>query len=324
MGYPGSERELMRLTVVFLPYGPLVPRLPPPSAIAAVARVKQHIEVVSKLPGPLEMLEQQPRPTARPAQGRSSYEDRQHRRLLLALFILVVALGVVVMKDRQFWFGSVPAAVEMDGTGYAASQTATSIPPAAKHAKSIPTVKKQIPAAKSAVNPIDAPQPADAPTTMTRTVLPPLDVEVVAGDTHHKIHPGSNTTKVELNRPAHLAANSAPATNAAELEPMSADIQQPSYPLLAQHMNVQGSVILQAIIGADGVVQDLHVLSGPAILASAAQEAVREWRFKPVLQNGSAVETKAKITVNFNIKVADSSGTTLAEAHAEDIRILSR
>jgi TonB family protein len=267
------------------------------------------------------MLELQPRPNARPAQGRSSYEDRQHRRLLLALFILVVALGVVIMKDRQFWFGSVEATVEMDGTEYgAASKTAQSTPPALNHSKSVPAAKKQIPAAKPAVEP----QPADAPATVTRTVLPPLDVEVVAGDMHRKIRPGSNSTKVELTRPAQLAANPAPATNAAELERMSADIPQPSYPLLAQHMNVQGSVILQAIIGADGVVQDLHVLSGPAILASAAQEAVREWRFKPVLQNGSAVETKARITVNFNIKVADSSGTTLAEAHTEGIRILSR
>jgi TonB family protein len=271
------------------------------------------------------MLELQPKPTARPAQGRSPYEDRQHRRLLLALFILVVALGVVVMKDRQFWFGSEPTTVEMDGTEYGAasrtaSKTATANPAAVNHTKSAPAPKKQLPAAKS----VAEPQPADAPATVTRTVLPPLDVEVVAGDNHRKIHPGSNTTKVELTRPAQAAATFAPATNAAELDRMSADIPQPSYPLLAQHMNVQGSVILQAIIGADGVVQDLHVLSGPAILASAAQEAVREWRFKPVLQNGSAVETKAKITVNFNIKVADSSGTTLAEAHTEGIRILSR
>jgi len=267
------------------------------------------------------MLELQPKPTAR-----SSYEDRQHRRLLLALFILVVALGVVVMKDRQFWFGSVPASVELDGTEYGAasktaSKTANAIPSAANHAKSVSTSKKQLATAKSAAEP----QPADAPAVVTnRTVLPPLDVEVVAGDKHRTIRPGSNATKVELTHPAQSASNFAPASNAAELERMSADIPQPSYPLLAQHMNVQGSVILQAIIGADGVVQDLHVLSGPAILASAAQEAVREWRFKPVLQNGSAVETKARITVNFNIKVADSSGTTLAEAHTEGIRILSR
>jgi periplasmic protein TonB len=90
-------------------------------------------------------------------------------------------------------------------------------------------------------------------------------------------------------------------------------------------MNVQGSVVLQAVISAEGVVQDLRVLSGPAILSSAAQQAVREWRFKPVVQNGQAVETKAKITVNFSIKVADNSAsTTLAESRASDILVVSR
>jgi protein TonB len=76
---------------------------------------------------------------------------------------------------------------------------------------------------------------------------------------------------------------------------------QPSYPMLARQMKVQGAVILQALISADGTIQDLKVLSGPAILASAAQEAVRQWRFKPYLQNGVPVETEAKITVNFTI-----------------------
>jgi periplasmic protein TonB len=65
-------------------------------------------------------------------------------------------------------------------------------------------------------------------------------------------------------------------------------------------------VVLQALIGADGVIEDLRVMSGPAILVSAAQQAVREWRFKPYLQNGQPVETKAKITVNFTIKVSDN------------------
>jgi TonB family protein len=79
-----------------------------------------------------------------------------------------------------------------------------------------------------------------------------------------------------------------------------------SYPLLGRQMKVQGSVLLQAFIGADGVIRDLRVLSGPAILATAAQEAARRWQFKPYLQNGQAVETQAKITVNFTIKVLDN------------------
>jgi protein TonB len=100
--------------------------------------------------------------------------------------------------------------------------------------------------------------------------------------------------------------------NAAQRERLAEAIP-PSYPPLAQHMNVQGSVVLQALIGADGTIQNLSVTSGPAILATAAQQAVREWRFKPVYQNGQAVETRATITVNFTIKVADSApNTTLA------------
>ena len=76
---------------------------------------------------------------------------------------------------------------------------------------------------------------------------------------------------------------------------------QPGYPMLARQMRVQGSVILQALIGRDGLIQDLRVLSGPPILATAAQEAVRQWRFKPHYLGSEAVETQAKITVNFTI-----------------------
>ena len=170
------------------------------------------------------------------------------------------------------------------------------------------------------------PEPTDAPAVATtRTVLPPLDVEVVAGDKHSKIHPGSNATKVELTHPESTAsATLAPAKNAAEREAISTQTPKASYPLLAQHMHVQGSVVLQAVVGADGIIQNLHVVSGPAILASAAQQAVREWHFKPVLENGQRVETKAMITVNFNIKIADNSGETIAETRTEDIQILSR
>ena len=87
-----------------------------------------------------------------------------------------------------------------------------------------------------------------------------------------------------------------------------------TYPVLAQHMNVQGSVVLEAVIGTDGMIENVRVLSGPAILSTAAQQAVREWRFKPIYQHGQAVESKARITVNFTIKVGDSlPSSTLAQ-----------
>jgi TonB family protein len=272
------------------------------------------------------MAELKSRPMVGRPEGRSGAQDPQPRRLLLALILLVVALAGVVVKDRQFWFGSDQSTLEWDGpASAAATQTAARpVPAAAKPAQPIPvhSVKKQTPAAATS----PAPEPSDAPVVATtRTVLPPLDVEVVAGDKHSRIHPGSNTTKVELTHPESTASASlAPATNAVEREAISTQTPQASYPLLAQHMHVQGSVVLQAVVGADGIIQNLHVVSGPAILASAAQQAVREWHFKPVVENGQRVETKAVITVNFNIKIADNSGETIAETRTEDIQILSR
>ena len=76
---------------------------------------------------------------------------------------------------------------------------------------------------------------------------------------------------------------------------------EPNYPLLAKQMKVQGAVVLEALIGRDGNIQDLHILSGPPILSAAAREAVKQWRFKPYFESGQAVETEARITVNFTI-----------------------
>ncbi len=75
----------------------------------------------------------------------------------------------------------------------------------------------------------------------------------------------------------------------------------PNYPLLARQMKVQGAVSLQALISREGAIQELQILSGPSMLASAAREAGRQWHFKPYLQNGQPVETQARITVNFTI-----------------------
>jgi len=239
----------------------------------------------------------------------------------------MVALAAVLVKDRQFWFGTEPTIIDANIVEpAAASQTsaksATAIAPSS-HAR---VAKKQVAAATISAQSTAADEPVVA---TNRSVLPPLDVEVVAGDKHRHLHPGSNAAKLEITKSGipvvtQSAANRAATTNAAERERI-ADASPAAYPPLAQHMNVQGSVVLQALIGVDGVIQNLRVMSGPAILASAAQQAVREWRFKPILQNGQAVESKATITVNFTIKVADNaSNATLAESRPERILHLTR
>jgi protein TonB len=256
------------------------------------------------------------------------FERKQPRRLLLALALLLTALAAVVIRDRQFWFGSDDSTIDADTTTTEVTQkTVAKAAPATEPAKAAAphTSKKSVAAPAPAATAESA--PAESGVVATRTVLPPLDVEVVAGDKHSTMRPGSNATKLEITNSGSLlksAPAAAPATNAAERESIAA-AATPNYPLLAQHMNVQGSVVLQALIGADGAVQNLRVLNGPPILVSAAQQAVREWRFKPIVQNGQAVESKATITVNFNIKVADSSQkTTLAESRAAESLIITR
>jgi TonB family protein len=79
----------------------------------------------------------------------------------------------------------------------------------------------------------------------------------------------------------------------------------PVYPEIAKAAHVQGAVILHAIISKTGTVERLDVISGPGMLVSSAQDAVRQWKYKPYLLNGEPVEVETSITVNYTM--ADST-----------------
>ena len=76
---------------------------------------------------------------------------------------------------------------------------------------------------------------------------------------------------------------------------------KPQYPELAMKARIQGTVVLQAVIGKDGTVQDLRLVSGHPMLAPAAIEAVRQWRYRPYLLNSEPVEVDTQINVNFTL-----------------------
>jgi protein TonB len=73
----------------------------------------------------------------------------------------------------------------------------------------------------------------------------------------------------------------------------------PQYPEQALRMGVDGPVVLQASIGKDGTVRELKLVSGYLVLAHAAVDAVKQWRYKPYRTNGENVEIETLITVNF-------------------------
>lgn len=74
---------------------------------------------------------------------------------------------------------------------------------------------------------------------------------------------------------------------------------QPDYPRIAKIIGLSGTVLVRATIGTDGEVHEIEVLSGNPILAEAALSAVRQWRYRPTLLDGEAVEVETEITVNF-------------------------
>lgn len=75
----------------------------------------------------------------------------------------------------------------------------------------------------------------------------------------------------------------------------------PVYPPLAKQARISGVVHLSAIIGADGAVKSVQVISGHPLLVSAAMEAVKTWTYQPTLMNGMAVPVQTQIDVNFTL-----------------------
>jgi len=242
------------------------------------------------------------------------------------------------VKDRGFWMGT-PSATEVPLDETTASQTSTgtgdtstsesapsqSVTQSGTSASSPTKAKSRVESHPGhAVHEVVATPITSLPTitASNRAALPPLEIEVVAGDQHRMIQPINPSLKVDLqtgSAPIPAPATTPPsqatstdgasvATNAGERVRLSPDTAErvarpvePNYPMLAKQMKVQGSVVLQALIGREGGIQDLRVLSGPAILSTAAMDAVKQWRFRPYFQAGQSVETEARITVNFTI-----------------------
>ncbi|MGA8493277.1 MAG: TonB family protein [Terriglobales bacterium] len=76
---------------------------------------------------------------------------------------------------------------------------------------------------------------------------------------------------------------------------------EPEYPESAREQHIQGPVVLEALVGKDGGVENLNTVSGDPQLAAAATDAVRQWRFKPFYRNGTPEEFQTQITVSFRL-----------------------
>jgi len=76
---------------------------------------------------------------------------------------------------------------------------------------------------------------------------------------------------------------------------------QPNYPPLARQARIQGTVVLHAVISKEGSIENLTLVSGHPMLAPAAIDAVKQWKYKPYLLNGEPVEVDTEVQVNFTL-----------------------
>lgn len=226
-------------------------------------------------------------------------DSRSRSQLLLALALLITALILVIMKNRQFWFDVLNLEELANQT---TSETMSNSQPRVNPTPTRKANAKQSVSSSAATSTEVLPEPHE-------TVLSPLQVDVTYSS-------GQRRTIVASNSAIHLDLQQGPQPSSAASNPSATGVRvrfsgqafeilgrpvEPVYPLPAQLANVQGSVVLQASIGEDGNVRALQVISGPAMLTSAAMEAVKQWHFKPHYQEGKAVPAETRITVNFTI-----------------------
>jgi protein TonB len=78
---------------------------------------------------------------------------------------------------------------------------------------------------------------------------------------------------------------------------------QPIYPPRARAEHVEGDVVLQLRLAKDGTVEKITTLRGDPTLAESAEQAVAQWRYRPFLLNGKAVEAETQVVVKFRLPV---------------------
>jgi protein TonB len=137
----------------------------------------------------------------------------------------------------------------------------------------------------------------ERPSTIPKVIVPTLPdgpkIEIPAGDSL----PGSGGSTIPLDPPR------TPVLVDAMADPRFADDFQPNYPPSMQRAQMEGSVMVRIVIGADGRVKAIEKLSATsdAFWDATRQQALRKWRFRPATRDGVVVETQRTMTVRFRL-----------------------
>ena len=253
----------------------------------------------------------------RPAWNRWNY-----RVLAICAVTVIVLFALAVAVTRM---QSVPAAV----AGFVAPIFGSSEPSTSAAPEAPPPPAGAVEAQRDANAGSSEQKQTRAPATVSRSRAPQPAAEIPADSIALTINLPPNTAstaappakQVAQDEPAppSLAASARPdapitglylpakspdaiitAPPVSKLEPPVA-LKQPAprYPQIAKTARIEGAVVLEAVVGRDGEVGDVRVLSGPPVLAQAAMDAVKQWKYKPATSNGEAVESPIRLEFKF-------------------------
>ena len=153
----------------------------------------------------------------------------------------------------------------------------------------------------------EAPAPTeevlDADARLNQDRYPTAASPVLIPDSLKLPPPGVATVRtVSMKRPPSLLSQMEPVSLPETLsQGLLLQKVAPSYPEQALKAGLQGAVVLQAWIDKDGSIRDLKLVDGSLLLGQAAVKAVKQWRYKPYVRNGVAVEAETYVTVNFRL-----------------------
>jgi protein TonB len=153
------------------------------------------------------------------------------------------------------------------------------------------------------LDPRNPPRPLK-PGEPINTSLNPQEGDSIAGAPNSLNVPGGLNPDSRIPEPPRKESSVEPTKRlkVTSLEPaMLTRRVEPAYPVLARQTGREGRVELHAIIATDGTMQSPEVLSGDPLFYNSALAAVREWRYRPTVLNGQAVEIDTRITIVYKL-----------------------
>lgn len=168
----------------------------------------------------------------------------------------------------------------------------------------VPAPPPMPPIARTVAVPAADAAPLVAPDGVQPETIDTTFVDTFAGAGVFGVVPGSEVAWSEPEPPPPLAAQAVQPVRVggAIRPPRKIKDAAPVYPPIAMAARVEGIVILEALIGADGAVDDVRVVRSYPLLDGAAIEAVRQWRYTPTFLNEQPVPVLMTVTVSFVLR----------------------